>query len=161
MTKKSSKKKLEKNTKQLTQQIKAARKAALSAYAPYSGATIGASVLTKSGDIHSGCNVENSSYGATMCAERVAIFSAVAAAGNKTKKSSQSLISEICIVSPGNIPWPPCGMCRQVLSEFASSSTKIHLANLKGAHVETYEFGDLFPMMFEKKFLRSQQDRES
>lgn len=116
------------------------------AHAPYSGFQIGAALVTADGKIHSGCNVENASYGGTVCAERVAIFKAVSE-GLKTP------IREICVVSPATTPWPPCGFCRQVLAEFADGETLIHLANLKGI-VRTMKFGELFPESFNPKFLK-------
>lgn len=83
-----------------------------SAYCPYSRFHVGASVLTKDGAIHAGCNVENASYGLTMCAERNAIFHAVATGHRE--------ISVVVIVSSGQDPTQPCGACRQVISEFGS-----------------------------------------
>jgi len=88
----------------------AARKASHSAYAPYSKFRVGAAVLTSSGKIHTGCNVENASYGLTCCAERNAIFQAVSA-GERT-------IEEVVIYTPTQEATAPCGACRQVISEF-------------------------------------------
>ena len=91
--------------------IDSAKKAMEFAYAPYSGFRVGAALLTASGEIFTGCNVENASFGATTCAERTAVFKAVSV-GEKNFKA-------IAIVSSGDGPTAPCGICRQVLSEFA------------------------------------------
>ncbi len=89
--------------------LDAAKQAASRAYAPYSKFTVGAAILLQDGSMVAGCNVENASYGATICAERVAATTAVAA-GHKDWKA-------IAIVSPTGVS--PCGMCRQFMSEFA------------------------------------------
>lgn len=118
----------------------AAKKARNSAHAPYSGHAIGAAILTKDGKVTSGCNIENASYGGTVCAERVAIWKAVSQ-GLKTP------IQEICVVSDEASPWPPCGFCRQVIAEFATQKTMIHLASPKGVQ-KSYRFEELFPHGF-------------
>jgi cytidine deaminase len=110
------------------------------AYAPYSKFKVGAAILTSSGHIYSGCNVENASYGGTICAERTAITRAVATEG-KIK------IKDICVVTSGKTPWPPCGLCRQVIMEFASDQTRVHVANEKGVQ-KSYLFKDLLPEAF-------------
>jgi cytidine deaminase len=90
----------------------AAKKAARSAYAPYSKFRVGAAVLTSSGRIHAGCNVENASYGLTNCAERTAIFNAVAAGGKPLR------LSCVVVYTPTQTATAPCGACRQVIHEF-------------------------------------------
>lgn len=90
--------------------IAAARAAARQAYAPYSKFRVGAAVLTRSGKIHTGCNVENASYGLSNCAERTAVFQA-AAAGERE-------ILAVAVHTPTRKPTPPCGACRQVINEF-------------------------------------------
>jgi len=95
-----------------TRLLAAARKAMKNAYAPFSRFEVGAAILTANGDVFSGCNVENSSYGMTNCAERTAIFSAVAQEGPKLQ------ILAIAVTTPGNVVCSPCGACRQVIYEF-------------------------------------------
>ena len=91
--------------------LKEAKKAAGNAYAPYSGFKVGAALLTGSGKIYSGCNVENSSYGLTNCAERTALFKAVS--------EGEKDFREILIYTDSEKLFYPCGACRQVLAEFA------------------------------------------
>src|SRR5258707_15687060 len=88
----------------------AARAAARGAYAPYSKYRVGAAVLAGSGKIYAGCNVENASYGLCNCAERTAIFTAIAAGERKVKA--------VVVYTPTRIPTMPCGACRQVINEF-------------------------------------------
>jgi cytidine deaminase len=87
-----------------------ARLAATSSYSPYSKFPVGAAVLTKSGKVFTGCNVENASYGLTICAERNAVFQAVAA--------GETEIERVAIYTPTYNPTAPCGACRQVINEF-------------------------------------------
>jgi cytidine deaminase len=89
---------------------KSARAATRSCYAPYSKFRVGAAVLTGSGKIYSGCNVENASYGLCNCAERTAVFTAVAAGERK--------ITAVVVFTPTPLPTMPCGACRQVINEF-------------------------------------------
>jgi cytidine deaminase len=92
--------------------VRAARKAMKNAYAPFSHFKVGAAILTSKGDIFAGCNVENSSYGMTNCAERTAIFSAVAEKGPKLE------ILAVAVTNAQGVPCSPCGACRQVIYEF-------------------------------------------
>jgi cytidine deaminase len=92
--------------------LRAARKAMKNAYAPFSKFRVGAAVLTARGDVFVGCNVENSSYGMTNCAERTAIFSAVAEKGPKLE------IVAVAVTNAESVPCSPCGACRQVIYEF-------------------------------------------
>ena len=92
--------------------LNAAKAALRHAYAPYSKFQVGAALLTEEGAVYAGCNVENSSYGMTNCAERTAIFTAVAAEGPAMR------IRAIAIWSHPERPCAPCGACRQVISEF-------------------------------------------
>ena len=82
------------------------------AYAPYSKFRVGAAILTTAGNIFTGCNVENASYGLTNCAERTAIFSAVAAEGESMR------VRAVAVVNAQKVPCSPCGGCRQVMFEF-------------------------------------------
>ncbi|AEB10393.1 cytidine deaminase [Desulfobacca acetoxidans] len=118
----------------------AARQAREAAYAPYSGDfRVGAAVLTGDGQVFTGCNVENASFGASMCAERVAIFAAVAA--------GQRQLTALVVIADTPQPIPPCGLCRQVLAEFAPACQVI-MANTKGDYqVATME--QLLPYPFE------------
>jgi cytidine deaminase len=92
--------------------LRAARKAMKNAYAPFSHFKVGAAILTSKGDIFGGCNVENSSYGMTNCAERTAIFSAVAEKGPGLE------ILAVAVTNSQGVPCSPCGACRQVIYEF-------------------------------------------
>ena len=92
--------------------LKAARATMKNAHAPYSNFRVGSALLTTKGKVFSGCNVENASYGMTNCAERTAIFSAVAALGPKIE------IAAIAVVNDQGVPCSPCGACRQVIYEF-------------------------------------------
>lgn len=102
----------EKTNSQWQPLLEAAQSAMKNAHAPYSNFKVGAAIRTTSGKIFSGCNVENASYGMTNCAERTAIFSAVAEVGSSIE------IAEIAVVCEQNVPCAPCGACRQVIYEF-------------------------------------------
>ena len=92
----------------------AAWEASEKAYVPYSNFPVGAAVLTEGGQVFSGCNVSNASYGLGMCAERVAVFKAVS--------SGYTTIEAVVVVTPTDGPTPPCGACRQVINEFGSQA---------------------------------------
>ena len=121
------------------------------AYAPYSGHQVGAAIRTSDGRIFSGCNVENSSFGATVCAERGAIQSAVAAGGKFE-------LAEVLVITDATPPWPPCGMCRQVIAEFATPELIIHSVNTSG-DVKSVPFAELFPDAFTPGHLDSSSKR--
>ena len=106
------KKKANAAEKQRPMLMRAARAAMKKAYAPYSKFHVGAAVLTKTGKVFSGCNVENASYGMTNCAERTAIFSAVAQLGPKFE------VIAVAVANDHGVPCSPCGACRQVIYEF-------------------------------------------
>src|SRR5271154_1684634 len=97
--------------------IEAAHAAFQNAYAPYSKFRVGAALLTASGDVFAGCNVENASYGMSNCAERTAIFSAISQGGPKLE------IVAIAVANDHDAPCSPCGACRQVIYEFGPRAT--------------------------------------
>ena len=103
--------------------VEAARLARQSAYAPYSGFAVGAAVLTRSGQVVTGCNIENASFGLTVCAERVAIWKAV----------SEGEAEFLAIAVATSIDGSPCGACRQVMAEFALDMPVI-IADLQKVH---------------------------
>lgn len=112
-------------------------------YAPYSHFHVGAALLCDDGTIFTGCNVENASFGATNCAERTAVFKAVS--------EGYTHFTAIAIAggSGGEIgaACPPCGICRQVLSEFCDSDMPVLLAKADG--YDEYDFGDVLPLVFD------------
>jgi len=118
--------------------IRAAREAAGSAYAPYSRFRVGAALLTRSCRVFSGCNVENASYGLTICAERAAIFAAVAAGEREFER--------IVIFTPTRSFNGPCGACRQVMAEFAPN-LRVVLVNKTGK-TRSYSLKKLLPAQF-------------
>jgi cytidine deaminase len=123
--------------------LEEARRASKRAYAPYSRYAVGAAVLTASDQIVSGCNVENASYGLSICAERAAIF---AARGRELSDPSRAPIAAIAIVADGGpVPWP-CGACRQVLTEFASQDAIVIVQGPDGVHEA--RLADLLPNAF-------------
>lgn len=89
-----------------------AKQASMNAYAPYSNFKVGAAVRASSGKIYTACNVENSSYSLTLCAERIAIFEAIS--------KGERIITEVAVYVDNDMLFPPCGACRQVMAEFAS-----------------------------------------
>lgn len=103
--------------------LRSARKAMKNAYAPFSGFKVGAAILTAKGDVFLGCNVENSSYGMTNCAERTAIFSAVAGKGPRLE------ILAVAVTNARGVPCSPCGACRQVIYEFGPNAVVFYQAN--------------------------------
>lgn len=119
--------------------LEAAKEAREKAYAPYSNFKVGASVETKSGKMFTGCNIENSSYSLTCCAERVAIFKALS--------SGERDFRTLVVVGDVKRPISPCGACRQVMSEFFDDDVKIYLANLQGDITET-TISELLPRSF-------------
>ena len=120
-----------------------ANKAKEKAYAPYSGFRVGAALLTREGEVFSGCNVENSSYGLTNCAERTAVFSAVAAGYRD--------FLALAVTSDSVGFTFPCGACRQVLIEF-NPDMKIIMGNINDEYI-VERAGDLLPHSFDKESL--------
>ncbi len=121
----------------ITRLIAKARQARTHAYAPYSGFSVGAAVLTADGRVFSGCNVENASFGLTICAERNAVAAAVC--------SGQRPVAVAVVTKEGGVP--PCGACRQVLAEF-SPGMPVILAAAEGDEVELRTLGELLPALF-------------
>lgn len=122
-----------------TELVDFARQAVNRAYAPYSGFCVGAAVLAFDGSIYTGCNIENASYGAAICAERVAIAKCISD-GRRT-------ISKIAICSSRGDQTFPCGICRQVMSEFMDEDAQI-LLGLEDGSFNTYTLGELLPNSF-------------
>jgi len=121
--------------------IKHALEAGKKAYAPYSKFSVGAAVELNNGEIITGANVENASYGLSNCAERTALFSAYAQGYRKQD------IKAIAVVTNTDNPGSPCGACRQVMSELLPSNAKIYLGNHKGDLKET-TIEELLPYAF-------------
>jgi cytidine deaminase len=119
--------------------IRVARKAMERAHAPYSNYRVGVVLLCADGTVFKGCNIENASYGLTNCAERTALFSAIAAG----KRAFQAM----AIVASGEPAPYPCGTCRQVLAEFCPPDFLIHVATSPESH-ETLSLGELLPHGF-------------
>lgn len=115
-------------------------------HSPYSEKKIGAALHLNTGSIYTGCNIENASYGGTVCAERVAIFKAF------SENKKPVYITHIAVASNEVSPWPPCGFCRQVLAEFAQADTLVTLTNTQGKE-KTLKFSELFPFAFEPEHL--------
>lgn len=126
--------------------VDAAFAAQAKAYVPYSKFRVGAAVLDEQGRIFSGCNIENSSYGASNCAERTAIFKAVSEGAKEIKV--------LAVITDANEFARPCGICRQVISEFAASDFKL-LACSPNAEYEIQGMEDLLPSAFGVDSLRS------
>jgi cytidine deaminase len=119
--------------------IEAAKQARENAHAPYSNFRVGAALRSTSGRIFGGCNVENATYGLTMCAERVAIFKAVS--------EGERGFSAISVVTDTEVLTPPCGACRQLIWEFCGD-IPVSMANLKGK-IEVMQMKELFPRPFD------------
>lgn len=117
--------------------IEIARQYRENAYIPYSHFKVGAAVLTASGKVYGGCNIENSSYGLTNCAERTAIFKAVS--------EGEREFAALAVIADTDGPCSPCGACRQVIADFRIP--RIIMANLKG-DVKTMTLGELLPFAF-------------
>ncbi|KUM51743.1 cytidine deaminase [Rheinheimera sp. EpRS3] len=122
----------------------AAQQAAAQAYAPYSKFPVGVAILADSGKIYTGCNVENASYGGTVCAERNAIGAAVVAGERK--------FTALMVYTPQDMLTPPCGICRQVIAEFFSPNAPI--ASCNHLHQQqNWSLGELLPAAFTPTYL--------
>lgn len=130
----------------LLERLKAeAEKGRQNAYAPYSGFKVGAALLSDDGQVFSGCNVENASYGGTICAERTAILKAVS-------EGARMPLLAVHVVSSSPQAWPPCGMCLQVMSEFCQPSTLVTISNQRGQG-KMFRFSELLPESFDITYL--------
>ena len=128
----------------MTDPLQAAALAAReNAHAPYSKFRVGAALQDTGGRIHTGCNVENATYGLTLCAERVAVFKAISEGAREFQR--------IAIAADSETLTPPCGACRQILWEFCGD-IEIVLVNLRGES-ETLRLKELFPRAFDASFL--------
>lgn len=123
-----------------TQLIGKAREALNNAYCPYSKYRVGAAVLTEKGNIYTGCNIENGSYGATNCAERTAVFKAVS-------EGERSFTAIAVFTDEGNTPPFPCGICRQVLTEFCSPDMPVIIYDGEKS-VYNFTLEELVPFSF-------------
>lgn len=127
--------------------MRAANEARKFAYAPYSSFKVGAALLTESGKLYTGCNIENSSYTPTVCAERVAVFKAVS-------DGERNFVKIAVVGGKGDKPLnfcAPCGVCRQVLAEFCDESFVILLGNEE--NFSSYGINEILPFSFTKKDL--------
>ncbi len=129
------------------QLIEAAKKARELAYVPYSRFKVGAALLTKDGRIFGGCNIENAAYSVCNCAERTALF--------KAWSEGASDYAAIAVVAETNRPVPPCGACRQVISELCPPEMPVILTNLKG-DVQTLTVSELLPGAFSPEDLNGE-----
>ncbi len=125
--------------------VEMAKEARLAAHAPYSNFEVGAVLLTSDGRVYTGCNIENSTYSLTMCAERVAVFKAVSEGAKK--------IVKIAVVADHEKLTPPCGCCRQMIWEFSVEETEVILSNLSGK-VQKFPIKELFPRAFDSSWLQ-------
>ncbi len=123
--------------------LEAALAARTNAHAPFSKFLVGAAIEDAEGRIFTGCNVENATYGLTICAERVAVFKAISEGARK--------FTRIAVAADTDVLTPPCGACRQILWEFCGDS-ELTLVNLHGK-TETFHLKDLFPRPFDASFL--------
>jgi cytidine deaminase len=123
--------------------IELARNAALRSYSPYSGFKVGAALRLASGETVTGTNVENVSFGLTICAERAALVTAVSQFGPQTK------VTAVAVVNLNGAASPPCGACRQVLAEFIDPNAPVAFPVADGMRIMT--FSEIMPLAFEMK----------
>lgn len=128
----------------IEQLIEMARRVRENAYAPYSRFPVGAVVEGRDGSVYTGCNVENASYGLTICAERVALAKAIS-------EGARDLI-RVVVIADTQTPVPPCGACRQLINELAGPAAEVVMANLQG-RVEIARSSELLPSPFNRNFL--------
>lgn len=123
--------------------VLAARAARDNAFAPYSNYKVGAALASAKGKIYTGCNVENATYGLTVCAERVALWKAIS--------EGEREFQAVAVVTESETPAAPCGACRQLLWEFCGD-IEVLMANTRGRQ-ESYRLVDLFPRPFDQRAL--------
>lgn len=142
----------------LEELIRKAFEASTRAYCPYSRFPVGAALLTPGGSIFVGCNVENASYGLTICAERGALSSAIAQGDRE--------IAAVVVATPTSEPTPPCGACRQVLIEFGPQAEVVSVAgefrpaDLSNLRIARWSLADLLPGRFDGAVLSRSQGRD-
>lgn len=122
---------------------KIAKDASKKAHSPYSKAKVGSAIQMTSGNVYDGCNIENSSFGGTVCAERVAIWKAIS--------EGEKSIDKVYVYTKDG--WPPCGLCLQVMSEFAGKNLEIIIGNEKGEE-KMHKFKELLPNAFTPENLK-------
>jgi cytidine deaminase len=123
--------------------VESALAARNNAHAPYSRFLVGAALEAEDGRVFCGCNVENATYGLSVCAERVAVFKAISEGARKFRR--------VAVAADTDVLTPPCGACRQILWEFCGN-IEVTLTNLNGK-TETFHLKDLFPRPFDDSFL--------
>lgn len=128
------------NSKEQDRLLALAEEARSRSYSPYSHYAVGAALLTKSGKVYQGCNIESASYTPTICAERNAFFKAV--------YDGERDFAAIAVIGSGDTPSYPCGVCRQVMAEFCTPDFEIITANRDKSIVDPQTLGDLLPHMF-------------
>ncbi|MCO4780961.1 MAG: cytidine deaminase [Candidatus Cloacimonetes bacterium] len=119
-------------------------------YNPYSKFSVGAALHSKDGTVYGGCNIENASYGGTVCAERTAFLKAVS--------EGTTDFSYIIIATETQEPAPPCAFCLQVMAEFCDEDFEIHLANRTGI-IKSFRFDQLLPYPFSPKLLDAEKEK--
>lgn len=132
--------------------VKAAWLARERAYAPYSHFKVGAVIVNEQDQIFSGCNVENASYGGTVCAERIAIFKAVSEGALKPGS-----LKAVVVAAESDQSVAPCGFCRQIIEEFAGPETEVLLSIETGKVAARYKHSELLPYSFNKSHLETDQ----
>ena len=115
-------------------------------YSPYSVHQVGSAIQLTNGHEYTGCNIENSSYGATVCAERVAVWKAVSEEGGDVR------IAQVVVATDASPPWSPCGLCRQVVNEFAAPDCVIYFVN-PAVEEKRFLHRELLPQAFERSAL--------
>lgn len=132
------------NGKTVEELVELASQAREFSYSPYSRFRVGAAVECSDGRVFTGCNVENASYGLTMCAERVALGKAISDGAREFVR--------IAVIADAKAPVPPCGACRQVIAELCGNQIEVVMSDLNGK-IERHTISQLLPEAFDKSFL--------